>query len=496
MNCAIVVSRRRRRIRFRRKRIGFFAAPALTRVRAALGMTLFALTACAPVGPDYTRPDIAVPSGYPASDPKPTGATLAAVPADWWRLYDDATLDRLVAAGLTSATDVRLAIARVEEARALVREANATLLPQVNASGNAGRSGASEQTGPIRAGGVGTLNNFSLAVSTSFELDFWGRLRRLQEAAQAQLSATEYARSVVALTLSAAIARTYFNVRSLDAQIVVSDETLKSADDSVTITRQRSEAGIASALDVYQAQGIRSQLAAQIKELRRLRAVAMHQLGVLTGQLGLELPPEDLRSLPAPPLPPPGLPSTLVERRPDVRQAEATLVSANAQIGVARAAQLPAISLTGSLGLQSDNLAHLVSPGASVWSLGAGLLGPVLDWGRYQARTEQAEARARQAQVQYEASVQAAFREVSDALSNVAFAADTERDLAARVEQATQSLKLATQRYDAGYSAYLEVLDAQRTLNDARLALVRNRQSFLTFTVDLMNALGGGWQRA
>ncbi len=281
MNCAIVVSRRRRRIRFRRKRIGFFAAPALTRVRAALGMTLFALTACAPVGPDYTRPDIAVPSGYPASDPKPTGATLAAVPADWWRLYDDATLDRLVAAGLASGTDVRLAIARVEEARALVREANATLLPQVNASGNAGRSGASEQTGPIRAGGVGTLNNFSLAVSTSFELDFWGRLRRLQEAAQAQLSATEYARSVVALTLSAAIARTYFNVRSLDAQIVVSDETLKSADDSVTITRQRSEAGIASALDVYQAQGIRSQLAAQIKELRRLRAVAMHQWACL-----------------------------------------------------------------------------------------------------------------------------------------------------------------------------------------------------------------------
>lgn len=461
-------------------------------VRTATLGALFALAACAPVGPDYTRPDIAVPKSYPEHDLKPA-ATLAAVPTDWWRLYNDPTLDRFVAAGLANGTDVRLAIARVEEAAGLLREAHSALLPEVNASANAGRSGASEQTGPIRAGGIGTLNNFVISANTAFELDFWGRLRRLQEAAQAQLTATEYARSVVALTLSGAIARTYFNVRSLDAQIAVSTDTLTTADDSVAITRRRSDAGIASALDLYQAEGNRSQLSAQLKELRRLRAVSVHQLGVLTGQLGVELEAADLRALPSPPLPPAGLPSTLLERRPDVRQAEATLVAANAQIGVARAAQLPTISLTASLGLQSDNLTHLVSSGAGVWSIGLGLLGPVIDWGRYAARTEQSEARARQAAVLYEQSVQTAFREVSDALSNVAFAADTEQDLSARVEQATNSLRLAVQRYEAGYSAYLEVLDAQRTLNDAQLALVRNRQSFLTFTVDLMNALGGGW---
>ncbi|HLX28793.1 MAG TPA: efflux transporter outer membrane subunit [Casimicrobiaceae bacterium] len=459
--------------------------------RAFVVCVATALAACAPVGPDYHRPDVDVPEAYP--EPEPVGTTLATVPADWWRLYNDATLDRLVADGLAHATDIRLAIARIEEAAALLREANAALLPEIDAPGAASRSGFSAQTPSVRAGSPATVNNFQLAANTAFELDFWGRLRRLREAAQAQYTATQYARGVVGLTLAGAIARAYFSVRSLDAQIAVSQESLDAADDSVDITRRRANAGIASELDVYQAQGNRAQLAAQLKELRRLRAVSIHQLGVLTGELDLTLSPADLRTLPSPPLPPAGLPSTLLERRPDVRQAEASLTAATAQIGVARAAQLPTITLTASLGLQSDNLAHLLSPGTAIWSIGTGLLGPVIDWGRYAARTQEAEARAHQAEVLYEQAVQNAFRDVSDALSNVAYASDTEQDLRTRVDDAGRSLELATQRYEAGYSAYLEVLDAQRTLNDAQLALVRNRQSFLTFTVDLMSALGGGW---
>jgi outer membrane protein, multidrug efflux system len=457
----------------------------------AVACALAGVAACAPVGPDYRRPDLDVPKTYAESEP--AKAALPAVPADWWRLYQDATLDRLVDAGLTQGSDVRLAIARIEEAAALRREANATLLPQIDASGVVSRSGASTQTPSVRAGAASTLGNFALSANTAFELDFWGRLRRLREAAQAQYAASDYARGVVELTLTAAIARTYFNVRSLDAQIAVSAESLAAAEDSVAITRRRSEGGIASELDVYQAQGNRAQLAAQIKELRRQRAVSIHQLGVLSGELTLELPPADLRAIPSPPLPPAGLPSTLLDRRPDLRQAEASLVAANAQIGVARAAQLPTISLTASLGLQSDNLAHILSPGADIWSIGVGLLGPVIDWGRYAARTQEAEARARQSEILYEQALRTALREVSDALSNVGLAAQTEQDLAARVDYASNSLRLAAQRYEAGYSAYLEVLDAQRTLNDAQLARVRNRQSLLTFTVDLMNALGGGW---
>jgi len=457
----------------------------------AIACAVAAVAACSPVGPDYRRPDLDVPRAYAESEPAKD--PLPGVPADWWRLYQDATLDRLVDAGLTRGSDVRLAIARIEEAAALRREANATLLPEIDASGVVSRSGASTQTPSVRAGAASTLGNFALSANTAFELDFWGRLRRLREAAQAQYAASDYARGVVELTLTAAIARTYFNVRSLDAQIAVSAESLAAAEDSVAITRRRSEGGIASELDVYQAQGNRAQLAAQIKELRRQRAVSIHQLGVLSGELTLELPPADLRAIPSPPLPPAGLPSTLLDRRPDLRQAEASLVAANAQIGVARAAQLPTISLTASLGLQSDNLAHILSPGADVWSIGVGLLGPVIDWGRYAARTQEAEARARQSEILYEQALRTAFRDVSDALSNVGLAAQTEQDLAARVDYASNSLRLATQRYEAGYSAYLEVLDAQRTLNDAQLALVRNRQSLLTFTVDLMNALGGGW---
>jgi outer membrane protein, multidrug efflux system len=457
----------------------------------AVACALAGVAACAPVGPDYRRPDLDVPKTYAESEP--AKAALPAVPADWWRLYQDATLDRLVDAGLTQGSDVRLAIARIEEAAALRREANATLLPQIDASGVVSRSGASTQTPSVRAGAASTLGNFALSANTAFELDFWGRLRRLREAAQAQYAASDYARGVVELTLTAAIARTYFNVRSLDAQIAVSSESLVAAEDSVAITRRRSEGGIASELDVYQAQGNRAQLAAQIKELRRQRAVSIHQLGVLAGEPTLELPPADLRAIPSPPLPPAGLPSTLLDRRPDLRQAEASLVAANAQIGVARAAQLPTISLTASLGLQSDNLAHILSPGADIWSIGVGLLGPVIDWGRYAARTQEAEARARQSEILYEQALRTALREVSDALSNVGLAAQTEQDLAARVDYASNSLRLAAQRYEAGYSAYLEVLDAQRTLNDAQLARVRNRQSLLTFTVDLMNALGGGW---
>ena len=461
-------------------------------VRRLVAVAMAALVGGCMVGPDYVRPDVAVPATFP--EPDATGGRLEPIPIDWWRLYQDEELDRLVMVGLSQGTDVRLAIARVEEARAQLREANASLFPEVDMSGIAARSGASEQTGAVRAGGIGVLNNFQIGLNTAYELDFWGRLARGREAARAQLAGSDYGRDVVQLTVAGAIARTYFTVRALDAQVAVSRATLRTAEESVDITRRRSDAGIASELDVYQSEGNRAQLSAQIKELTRLRALAVHQLGVLTGAPDLALLAVDVLTLPVPPLPPAGLPSTLLERRPDVRQAEASLEVATALIGVARAQQLPTISLTAALGVQSDNLSNLLTASAGVWSIGVGLAAPILDWGRYAARTEAAEARAKQAGIRYEQAVQNAFREVSDALSNVERAASTEGDLAVRVTQAESALRLATQRYEAGYSAYLEVLDAQRTLNDAQLALMRNRLAFLGFTVDLMSALGGGWR--
>ncbi len=454
-------------------------------------LVLGVLAGCAPLGPDFQRPELTLPGAYPepsVTEVSTATAELTGVPAQWWLLYQDPMLAQLVDSGLVRNTDVRLAAARIEEAAAVVREAQATLLPLIEGGANAVRARA--QVGAVAPS---ARNSFRLDASTAFELDFWGRLRRLRESAGAEFLASRYGRDAVAQALAAAIAQTYFTVRSLDAQLIVSAESLAAAEDSVDIARARAKAGVVSDLDVNQAEGNRALLAAQITELRRARAAAVHQLGVLSGILDIKVDSGDLRKLPDPPLPPAGLPSTLLERRPDIRRAEADFRAANALIGAARADQFPTFSLTASLGVQSAELGNLLSHTAGVWAFGLGAVGPIFDAGRYAARTEQAEARARQASIAYEQTVEDAFREVSDALSNVRLASEAERDLAERVRQAQSSLRLATMRYEAGYSAYLEVLDAQRTLNDAHLALLRNRQAFLGFTVDLMQALGGGW---
>jgi multidrug efflux system outer membrane protein len=447
---------------------------------AFAGVASMLLASCM-VGPDYKRPDAQLPATFaePASQATPE------IAAQWWTLYRDPLLDELIVRGLERNADVRLAVARVEEAQAALREAQATVFfPLVQGNAGASRS---------RTLQFGTANNFSLGLSTSFEVDLWGRLRRAERAVQDQLLASQYGRDTVRLTLAATIARTYFAARSLDSQLVASEEILRAANESLGLARKRSDAGVASALDVYQAASLQSAAAAQAKEIARQRATVVHQMGTLTGRLDLTVPAKDIASLPVPPLPPAGLPSLLLERRPDVRQAEAQLAAATERIGVARAAQFPTLSLTGSLGLQSNDLDALFKPGAHVWSVGANVLGPILDGGRYRARTEQAEAQARQAEALYQRAVETAFREVSDALSNVRLAADSETDLVARLDAARNALRLAQRRYEQGYSAYLEVLDAQRTLNDAQLAFIRNRQAYLSYTVDLMNSLGGGW---
>jgi len=450
--------------------------------RHALALAAALALAGCMVGPDYKRPDFGLPAMF--GEPAKPGPTLE-IPPQWWTLYNDATLDDLVRAGLERNADVRLAAARVEEAEGALREAHATLFfPLVEGNAGASRS---------RTLQFGTANTFSLGLSTAFEIDLWGRLRRAERATRDNLLATQYANDTVALTLAATIARTYFAVKSLDSQYKASEDIVSAADQSLDLARKRLNGGVGSELDVFQAGALRTAASAQAKEIARQRAALLHQLGVLTGRLDLAIPPGDIATLPIPPLPPAGLPSQLLERRPDVREAEAALAAATERIGLAKGSEFPALSLTGSLGLQSTDLDKLFSPGAHVWSLGAGVLGPVIDGGRYAARTQQAEAQARQAQATYQRAVESAFRDVADALSNVRYAADSETDLAAQVEQGKGALRLAELRYENGYSAYLEVLDAQRTLNNAQLAFIRNRQAYLSFTVDLMNALGGGW---
>lgn len=447
------------------------------------------LVGCAAVGPDYQRPDAPLPATYPEAVGEKAAETAIPVEKRWWTLFHDATLDGLVDRALSNNLDLQAAVSRVEEAEALVREAGAAFYPAIDLEASEARSRTSKNANS----GPTVQTKQRAALTTAFELDVWGRLRRANEAARAQALASRYARDTVQLSIAGLVASSYLALRAYDAQLAVTRDTITSREGSLKIVRNRLDAGFASPLDLHQAEGSLAAAKAQAASLRQQRALTEHQLALLTGTPGLIIPVGDLRQLPLPPTPPAGLPSELLEARPDVRQAEEELVSTNAQIGVAKAAFFPTISLTGSLGGESSELADLFSSSARVWSLGLGLITPVFDAGRTAAQVDQATARREQAVAGYRKTVQTAFKEVNDALVSLRENAEGEQAQAAQVEAAKKTLRLAQVRYEAGYSGYLEVLDAQRTTNDALLSYIATRQSRLTAAVDLFKALGGGW---
>lgn len=446
------------------------------------------LAGCA-VGPDYQRPALPLPAQYP--DAADAGSAPAEVPAQWWTLYGQPELDRLVAQALERNRDIEQAVARVEQADALARQAGAALLPRVDLNASAGRARVSPLTLPPNGG---TGNQYQLGLSASFEIDFWGRLRRTREAARAQLLASTYARETVNLSVAALTAQAWFGLRALDEQVALTSGTLQTREEGLRLLNLRQEKGMGSQLDVEQAEGLRSASAVLLRDLRRQRSILQTQLAVLTGQLDLALPEVPLASLPLPPQPPAGLPAALLERRPDVRGAEQQLAAASARIGAARAEQLPAISLTGSFGFESAELGDLLKSPSRIWSIGAGLAQPLFDGGRLAARTDQASAAHREAQGAYRGVVEDAFKDVADALANLQAAKGSQDDLARADRAAVNALKLARARYDVGYSGHLDLLDAQRTAAAAQLDLVRNRQAQLAASVDLFRALGGGWR--
>ena len=447
------------------------------------------ISGCA-VGPNYQRPALDMPTTYRDEAALP-GQTVS---YEWWKLYNDETLNRLVADVLKTNSDARIAAAQVEEAEAVLRQVNASFFPQIDLTGNATRSHVSSETDvPLGNNAPIIRNDRRLVASTSFELDFWGKLRRGSEVARAQALASKYGKEVVTLTLAGTTTQAYFTLRSLDAQVAAVRSSVTTREESLEVVKSRAAAGFASDLDLNQAIGARADAAAQLKDLERQRTLAENLLAALTGRADLRIPPGDIRALPLPPLPPPGLPSALLDRRPDIRVAEQNLVAANAQIGVAKAALFPTISLTGNYGGQSSALENLLDSGARIWTGGFGLTLPIFDAGRNLARVDQAESRQQQSLFAYQKAIAAAFREVADAIVNTRQAEMAEADLQVRFDAARKSLELSRIRYESGYSGYLDVLDAQRTANDAELALARNRQSRLAYSVDFMKALGGGW---
>ena len=450
------------------------------------------LTGCS-VGPDYLRPSTWLPTAFSSAAPAPETANPA-VEARWWTLFADATLNDLVDQALRSNADLRSAIARVEQADAAAREAGAAFFPAIDGQAGGNNSKLSTKSATWSVNSPDILRTRSAALTTSYEIDVWGRIRRNNEAARANLLASRYGRDAVRLSVAGLVTGSYLNLRALDARLVVTGESLRSLEESSRLVKAQVDAGQVSPLDQFQADAALAALQAQMAELRRDRALAEHQLALLTANPQLSITAGDIRQLPLPPLPPNGLPADLVDSRPDIRQAEQQLIAANANIGVAKAGYYPKFSLTGSLGSESKTLSDLFGAGASTWSVGLGMLMPILDYGRTTARVDQAKAINEQSLIAWQNALQAAYKEVRDALVRLREDGEAESAQTLRFKNAEQALDIANRRYEAGYSGYLEVLVAQRTSNDAQQAMIVSRQARLGAAVDLFKALGGGWR--
>jgi multidrug efflux system outer membrane protein len=475
--------------------------PSLPWQRAArrslvVGLVSLSLTGCL-LGPDYQRPDLTLPAKYNAPEPSGTpavsasGAVQTPVNAQWWTLFGDATLNQLVQAASQDNADIQIALARIRMAESLAVQAGAALYPTLNltASGTRATSGPS-----VSVTGVGVQANTSqLGLVTSYELDVWGRVRRNVESATAAATASQYEKDSVSLTIAALVSNVYLRLRALDAQMAVLKDSVRTRTESVKVAEAKLQGGLVSPIDVNQGRAALAASQASLSEITRQRALAQNQLGVLTGKLGLTIVAGDVRQLPAPPLPPEGLPSTIVESRPDINRAEQDLIAANARIGVATAGLFPTFSLVGLFGAQSVAFSSFLTGQSSVWSAGIGLLQPIFSGGLLQGRLEYAKAQQQEVLGGYVKVVRNAFGEVSDALMSVQQTLQTEQYLLQQVEASTKAQALAVLRYEAGYVDFLSVLESQRVANEGNLAFVINRSARLQASVDLFKALGGGW---
>ena len=451
---------------------------------AALGAAAVA-AGCA-VGPNYKRPPVALPGQFYGEQAAAEARSLSDVP--WWDLFRDPVLKGLVDEALKNGFDARLAAARVEETRALYGIARSEFLPAAGYLGGWQRTRPDQFQNPSGE----TQTKWTANVGFAWELDVWGRIRRLNEAAKARYLATEEARRGVFLSLLSDVATAYFELRELDAELEIAQRTTTAFQDTYDLFNRRLAGGAASALETARAEASLGQVAAQIPEIERAIVDRENQINLLVGRIPRPIAREG-PSAPLPPEIPPGLPSQLLERRPDVRQAEQLLVSANAEVGVATAAYFPTLSLTGLFGNVSPELGDVVSKGKT-WNFGAGLLGPLFQGGALKRNREAAKARWEEARVQYEGTVARSLAETSTALVARTKLVETERQRARTVQAYREAVRLASLRYRSGLSAYFEVLEAQQQLFPAEIGLAQTRRDQLVAVVSLYKAVGGGWR--
>ncbi|MDZ4733296.1 MAG: efflux transporter outer membrane subunit [Nitrospirota bacterium] len=461
-------------------------------------------------GQDYQRPPVEVPDGWS----RMTNTTDTSIASDhqpeaaWWKAFQNEELSGLIEQALQQNHDVKRALARVLEGRASVMSATAGLYPQMNLSSSYSNIAVSkntlaglglatgQQSGPkVFATPGTTFDLWNSALDLRWEMDFWGRIRRGREAAVADAQAIEQDARAVALTLVSDLGQSYFRIRELDEQLDIAKRTLDVRQEYLDIIQKRASVGLASDLDVKRTEVLVAEAAGLIPDLARTRALETHRLEVLTGMSpgSLDLQSKPLRTVVIQPNIPVGLPSQLLERRPDILQAEATLIASNARIGQARAYFFPTLSITGQGGLQSAEFSNWFTGNSSNYSIGPSIILPIFQGGTNLARLDSAESRYVQMLESYQQTILLAFREVADVLTSLRARAEQLARQREQLSAAQEAVRLADIRYRTGLVNYLDVLDAQRTALAAETQLVLTERTRLTDMVSLFKALGGGW---
>jgi NodT family efflux transporter outer membrane factor (OMF) lipoprotein len=450
------------------------------------------------IGPNYKRPQAPMPAEYRAADRDPNLPPAASL-ADtrWFDLFQDDQLNELIQTALQQNYDLRIASARVLQSRALYGITRSVLFPTVNADVSANSFRPSEEAQFTFPDIVSSkTNNFtSLGLTLGWEVDVWGRIRRLTESARAEYLAQENVQRGVITTLVADVASAYFDLRELDLELEIARRTLVTREKGLRLTTARRDHGVESSLAVHQSEDLLYSATSQIARIERLIEQKENQISLLVARN----PGEIVRGKPLydqyiPPVIPAGLPSSLLERRPDIREAEQSLIAANARIGVAKAAYFPRITLTGFLGTESQDLSNLFTGPMRAWNFIANASTPIFTAGRIKSGVKFAEAAQQEALARYEQSIQSAFREISDALIGYRKTREERGQQELVVKAREESRRLSELRWVGGLDSYLQVLDADRTLFEGQLLLAQLRRNELVAVVEVYRALGGGWQ--
>jgi multidrug efflux system outer membrane protein len=442
------------------------------------------------LGPDYKRPAVESPKEWRFGDKEAKDVANTA----WWQQFNDPVLNELIDIALKENKDVKIAAARVEQFIGLYGTTRAALFPQVAAGGTAGRARATEAgPTPVTPGVTNPADNYQAFLNGSWEIDLWGKLRRATEAARANLLATEEGRRAVIMTLVTSVSAAYVNLRDLDKQLQIAKQTTKSREESYNLFKLRFTGGIISELELNQVKSEYEQALATIPVLEKSISQQENAISVLLGRNPGAIPRG--RSLDELTLPsvPEGLPSDLLERRPDIRLAEQNLIAANAQIGVARALYFPTISLTGIFGWASKDLSDLFTGPAKAWSYAGNITVPVFTGGAIAGQVKAAEAVREQSLMIYQQTIQAAFRDVDDSLVDQKRTREQLDALKMQVGSLREYARIARLRYENGYTSYIEVLDAERSLFNAELQYAQTQGVLFQALVNLYKAMGGGW---